>query len=91
MATATVSTDALLTRCATHHEYRIEQLSPDSDVWIHPHFPGSFGRDLGEMIDRLAEAVASGRPGVKHRLVGRTVSVLTTGWCEREEPHGNNR
>jgi hypothetical protein len=87
MATATIPTadDAtLLTGCATHHEYRIEQLNPDSDVWIHPHFPGSFGRDLGDMLDRLAEAVASGRTGVRHRLVGRSVSVLTTGWCERK-------
>jgi hypothetical protein len=89
MATPTVSPDVspdagpTLTGCATHHEYRIEQLRPGSDVWIHPHFPGSTGRDLGEMIDRLAEAVASAGAGVEHRLVGRTVSVLTTGWAAR--------
>jgi hypothetical protein len=80
MATSTVAT---LTGCATHQEYRIEQMHPDSDVWIHPHFPGSIGRDHGEMIERLAEAVASAGAGIRHRLVARTVSILTTGWVER--------
>jgi hypothetical protein len=87
MATPTVpvADDAtLLTGCATHQEYRIEQMHPDSDVWIHPHFPGSFGRDHGEMIDRLTDAIATAGAGIKHRLVARTVSVLTTGWSERE-------
>jgi hypothetical protein len=69
--------------CATHHEYRIEQMHPDSGDWIHPHFTGSGGRDLDEMIDRLAEAVATAGTGIKLRLVARTVSVLTTGWVER--------
>jgi hypothetical protein len=74
----------VLTGCATHHEYRIEQMhTPDSDVWIHPHFPGSIGRDLDEMINRLEEAIATAGTGIKHRLVARTVSVLTTGWVER--------